>query len=153
MKHVRKSVLLWYSPAEMAALVNGIERYPEFLPWCERAELLQRHDDGVTARLWLAYMGVRHAFTTRNTHREDGLQRSVTVQLVDGPFSQLEGTWLFKPLVRPGSEEPACKIEFDLRYAFASTALEAVVSPVFDRVANTFVDSFVRRAEAVHGAR
>jgi ribosome-associated toxin RatA of RatAB toxin-antitoxin module len=156
MKHVRKSVLLWYSPEEMAALVNGIERYPEFLPWCERAEVLQRHDDGVTARLWLAYMGVRHAFTTRNTHREEGAQRAVTVQLVDGPFSQLEGSWLFKPLARPGGDgdEPgACKIEFDLRYAFASPALEAVVSPVFDRVANTFVDSFVRRAEAVHGAR
>ena len=77
----------------------------------------------------------------------------MTVQLVDGPFSVLEGTWLFKPLGRPGSEQPACKIEFDLRYAFSSPALEAVVSPVFDRVANTFVESFVRRAEVVYGPR
>jgi len=156
MKHVRKSVLLWYSPKEMAELVNGVERYPEFLPWCDSAQVLERHDDGVTARLGLHYMGVRHAFTTRNVHHADGDQRSVAVQLVDGPFSQLDGTWLFRPLARPGGEgsEPgACKIEFDLRYAFASVALEAVVSPVFDRVANTFVDSFVRRAEAVYGAR
>ena len=93
---------------------------------------------------------MRHAFTTRNQHVPG---RSVKVQLVDGPFSLLDGTWLFLPLGRPGSEEQACKIEFDLRYAFASPALEAVVSPVFDRVANTFVDSFVKRAEEVYGPR
>jgi ribosome-associated toxin RatA of RatAB toxin-antitoxin module len=150
MKHVRKSVLLWYSPAEMYALVTDVQRYPEFLPWCDRAELLQSHVDGVTARLGLHYMGVRHSFTTRNVQHE---AERVAVQLVDGPFSLLEGEWQFRPLGRPGSEQPACKVEFDLRYAFASAALETVVSPVFDRIANTFVDSFVRRAEAVYGAR
>lgn len=150
MKHVKKSVLLWYTPGEMYDLVTGVEHYPQFLPWCERAEVLQQHDEGVTARLGLAYMGVRHAFTTRNTHVPG---QSVTVQLVDGPFSLLDGTWLFHALGRPGTEAQACKIEFDLRYAFASTALEAVVSPVFDKVANTFVDSFVKRAESVYGAR
>lgn len=149
-KHVRKSVLLWYSPREMYDLVTAIDTYPQFLPWCDSAVVLDTHADGVTARLGLVYMGVRHAFTTRNLHVAP---ESVTVQLVDGPFSTLAGTWLFKPLGRPGSEEAACKIEFDLRYAFASPALEKVVSPVFDRVADTFVDSFVRRAEDVYGAR
>jgi ribosome-associated toxin RatA of RatAB toxin-antitoxin module len=149
-KHVRKSVLLWYSPHEMYELVTGIPEYPQFLPWCSSAQVLQQHDDGVTARLGLHYMGVRHAFTTRNQHVAG---ESVLVQLVDGPFSRLEGSWLFRPLGRPGSEQQACKIEFDLRYAFASGALEAVVSPVFDKVANTFVDSFVRRAEQVYGPR
>jgi len=72
---------------------------------------------------------------------------------VDGPFSVLEGLWLFKPLGRPDSDQQACKVEFELRYAFASPALEAVVSPVFDKIANTFVESFVRRAEAVYGPR
>ena len=150
MKHVKKSVLLWYSPHEMYALVTAVEDYPRFLPWCERAEVLQRDDTGMTARLTLAKGGVRHAFTTRNLHKTD---EEVQVQLVDGPFSLLEGLWLFNPLGRPGSEEMACKIEFDLRYAFSSKALETVVSPVFDTVANTFVDSFVRRAENVYGAR
>lgn len=150
MKHVHKSVLLWYSPREMYDLVTGIARYPEFLPWCDRADLLQTHADGVTAKLGLAYMGVRHSFTTRNVQVAPD---SVKVQLVDGPFSMLDGTWFFKALSRPGSEQPACKIEFDLRYAFASPALEAVVSPVFGRVANTFVESFVRRAEEVYGPR
>ncbi len=154
MKHVKKSVLLWYSAAEMYELVTGIEQYPRFLPWCDDARVLQQHDDGVTARLGLHYMGIRHAFTTRNVHVQG---ESVTVSLVDGPFSVLDGTWLFRPIGRaggPGAELPAaCRVEFDLRYAFASAALERVVSPVFDKVASTFVDSFVRRAEAVHGPR
>jgi len=156
MKHVKKSVLLWYSAPEMYELVTGVEQYPRFLPWCDKAEVLQRHDDGVTARLGLSYMGVKHAFTTRNLHVPG---QSVTVSLVDGPFSLLDGTWLFKPIgaaagsAGQGTAPQACRIEFDLRYAFASTALEVVVSPVFDKVAATFVDSFVRRAEAVYGAR
>ncbi|MBI5717375.1 MAG: type II toxin-antitoxin system RatA family toxin [Burkholderiales bacterium] len=150
MKHVRRSVLLWYSPREMYTLVTDVEAYPQFLPWCDRAEVLATDAESVTARLNLAYMGVRHAFTTRNQHVAD---RSVNVSLVDGPFSVLEGSWLFQPLGRPGGEEQACKIEFDLRYTFANGALERVVSPVFDRVANTLVDAFVRRAEDVYGAR
>lgn len=155
MKHVKKSVLLWYSPHEMYALVTDIARYPEFLPWCDRAEILEQRGDGVTAKLSLAYAGVRHAFTTRNVHEAD---QRVTMELVDGPFSKLDGVWSFKPLAKPGGKSggdagEACKIEFELRYAFSSKALEAVVSPVFDRIANTFVDSFVQRAEAVYGAR
>lgn len=155
MKHVRKSVLLWYSPREMYELVTGVEHYPQFLPWCADTQVLERRDDGVTARIQLAYMGVQHAFTTRNLHVRN---ESVTVSLVDGPFSLLDGTWLFKKLGRPGheaegAEQQACKIEFDLRYAFARGPLEVVVSPVFDRIANSFVDAFVRRAEEVYGAR
>jgi len=150
MKHVRKSVLLWYSAREMYDLVTGIEDYPRFLPWCDKAEVLERHETGVTARLGLAYVGVHHAFTTRNEHTEG---QTVVVQLVDGPFSLLDGTWLFTPIGNPTLDRPACKVEFDLRYAFASPALEKVVSPVFDRVARTLVDCFVQRAESVYGAR
>ena len=151
MKHVKKSVLLWYSPNEMYTLVTAIEDYPRFLPWCERAEVLERFEAGVTARLHLAYLGVRQSFTTRNVQVAGA---SVELQLVDGPFSELAGTWRFVPL--PAAEGPrakACKVEFDLRYTFANAALEAVVSPVFDRIANTFVESFVKRAEQVHGPR
>jgi ribosome-associated toxin RatA of RatAB toxin-antitoxin module len=152
MKHVKRSVLLWYSPREMFELVTAFERYPEFLPWCPRAELVERHDDGVTARLHLAKGGLHHAFTTRNRHVPG---REVRVALVDGPFSDLEGTWQFVPLGRAGDsgDASACRIEFDLRYAFSNAALEALVGPVFDRIANTLVDSFVQRAEQVHGPR
>jgi ribosome-associated toxin RatA of RatAB toxin-antitoxin module len=154
MKHVKKSVLLWYSAHEMYTLVTEVEDYPRFLPWCERVEVLQRDPEGLTARLHLAYAGVRQAFTTRNMQTPD---QSVHIALVDGPFSLLDGTWRFLALPAPAGEsaEPvkACKIEFEMRYAFANGPLEALISPVFDRIANTFVDAFVRRAEQVHGPR
>ena len=151
MKHVKKSVLLWYSPHEMYSLVTDIPAYPQFLPWCERADVLAEDEGSVTARLQLSFAGVGQAFTTRNEHVPD---ERVHMVLVDGPFSTLDGTWRFLPLNAPGKDgAPACKIEFDLRYEFANAALEMVISPVFDRIANTLVDSFVKRAEQVHGPR
>jgi len=159
MKHVHKSVLLWYSPREMYGLVTGVQDYPQFLPWCDRAEVIESHDDGVTARVHIAFAGVHQAFTTRNLQVTG---RSVVMKLVDGPFSHLEGTWTFTPLHKPGQgapegqdpiDAPACKVEFSLSYAFSSRALSLVVSPVFDRIANTFVEAFVKRAEQVHGPR
>jgi len=154
MKRVHKSILLWYSPREMYDLVIAVDQYPRFLPWCERAEVLAHEGDSMTARLHMAYAGVHHAFTTRNTHV---LARSVLVQLVDGPFSTLDGMWEFQPIGRGGGaadgEERACRIEFELEYAFASKPLEAVLSPVFDKVADTLVDRFVQRAESVYGSR
>lgn len=150
MKHVRKSVLLWYSAQEMYELVTDVAAYPSFLPWCRSAEVLSQHADGITAKLGLAYMGVQQAFTTRNVQQP---HQSVRLQLVDGPFSMLDGTWVFRSLGGASQAQSACKIEFEMRYAFDNAALEAVVSPVFDKVANTFVDSFVKRAEQVYGAR
>jgi ribosome-associated toxin RatA of RatAB toxin-antitoxin module len=151
MKHVKKSVLLWYSPREMYSVVTEVKDYPTFLPWCERADVLEQRDTFVTARLHLSYMGLRQAFTTRNEHVADA---SVVLELVDGPFSLLDGTWRFVPVpASEGAVAKACKIEFDLRYDFANRALEALISPVFDRIANTFVDSFVQRAEDIYGAR
>ena len=154
MKHVKKSVLLWYTPHGIYRLVTDVEKYPEFLPWCERVDVLGRDEQGPTARLHLAYAGIRHAFTTRNVQVAD---ESVHLMLVDGPFSLLDGMWRFVPLPLPaasgGVDSVACKIEFGLRYEFSNAILEAAISPVFDRIADTFVDSFVRRAEQVHGSR
>ena len=154
MKQVKKSVLLWHTPHEIYRLVTDVEKYPEFLPWCERVDVLGRDEQGPTARLHLAYAGIRHAFTTRNVQVAD---ESVHITLVDGPFSLLDGTWRFVPLPLPadagGVDSVACKIEFELRYEFSNVILEAAISPVFDRIADTFVDSFVRRAEQFHGPR
>ena len=110
--------------------------------------MLQEDATGMTARLHLQFAGLHHAFTTRNTHEAD---QSVVMALVDGPFSDLDGTWRFVPI--GDASQSACRVEFDLRYAFANRAFEAVLSPVFDRVANTFVDSFVQRARQVYGER
>jgi ribosome-associated toxin RatA of RatAB toxin-antitoxin module len=151
MKHVKKSVLLWYSPHEMYTLVTAVRDYPEFLPWCDRAELIEERDDGATARLHLSYGGLQQSFTTRNHHVPDS---GVTLKLVDGPFSRLDGAWHFAPVPKSaGAGAKACKVDFGLHYAFSSRALEVLVSPVFDSIANTFVDSFVKRAEQVYGPR
>lgn len=150
MKHVNKSVLLWYSPQEMYDLVSAVEAYPDFLPWCSSANVLQEHPDGVTARLGLAYMGLRQSFTTRNRLTPG---KALSMHLVDGPFSKLEGDWQFQALETGNASPAACKIVFDLRYAFAGGSLDRLISPVFDKIANTFVDSFVKRAAQVYGPR
>jgi ribosome-associated toxin RatA of RatAB toxin-antitoxin module len=158
MKHVKKSVLLWYSAREMYELVVGCEDYPKFLPWCESSTTLEHHQpdpstgalEGATVQLGLHFMGVRQKFTTRN---DQVPAECVHMKLVDGPFSTLDGTWLFKSLNKSTGGPPACRVEFDLAYAFSNRVFEAVLSPVFDQVANTFVDSFVKRAAQVYGER
>jgi ribosome-associated toxin RatA of RatAB toxin-antitoxin module len=144
MKHVNKSVLLWYSPEQMYALVTAVADYPQFLPWCSQARVVAQHEDGMTAELHIAFAGLRQAFTTRNVNVPN---QSVNMTLVDGPFSHLTGQWRFLPL----SDPKACKVEFSLEYAFASVALSMLISPVFERITGTFVDAFVKRAEQVYG--
>lgn len=144
MKHVNKSVLLWYSPEQMYALVTAVADYPQFLPWCSQARVLTAHEDGVTAELHIAFAGLKQAFTTRNVNVPG---QSVSMKLVDGPFSHLAGQWRFLPLADPR----ACKVEFSLDYAFSNGALSLLISPVFERITSTFVDAFVKRAEQVYG--
>ena len=146
MKTVHKSVLLWYSPEEMYALVTDVEKYPQFLPWCDRAVVLHRDEGGVTAEVGIAFGGIHQSFTTRNTHAEPS---QVGMALVKGPFSQLDGQWNFLP-VGDGSQR-ACKVELSLRYGFDSAILARLVGPVFDKIAATLVDAFVKRARQVYG--
>jgi ribosome-associated toxin RatA of RatAB toxin-antitoxin module len=146
MKTVHKSVLIWYSAEEMFALVTDVARYPEFLPWCDRAQVLAATDSDMEAQVGIAFGGIHQSFTTRNTHVPG---RQVDVKLVEGPFSQLEGQWRFIPLGQAG--ERACRVELDLRYAFRSATLAALVGPVFDKIAGSLVDAFVKRAGQVYG--
>ncbi len=150
MKHVNKSVLVWYSAREMFDLVVDVPCYPQFLPWCDHAQVVQQHADGMTARLGLAFGSLRQTFTTRNTHLQD---QSVHMTLVDGPFSHLAGQWTFADLHPPGNAGVACRATLDLRYAFEGRAAELVLSPVFDRIAATLVDAFLARAQVVYGPR
>jgi ribosome-associated toxin RatA of RatAB toxin-antitoxin module len=147
MKTVQKSVLIWYTAQEMYDLVTDVPRYPEFLPWCDRARIVQEHDWGVTAELGIAFSGVHQTFETRNTHQAG---REVRMELVKGPFSHLQGHWRFSP-VGDGSQR-ACKVELDLSYGFSNALLSKLVGPVFDKIAATFVDAFVKRADQVYGA-
>lgn len=146
MKTVRKSVLIWFSPQEMFDLVTGVADYPKFLPWCDHARVIEAHEGGATAEVGIAFSGVRQTFTTRNEHLPG---RQVRMHLVNGPFSKLEGTWDFLP-VGDGSQR-ACKVELNLHYGFSSAVLGKLVGPVFDKIAGSLVDAFVKRAEQVYG--
>jgi ribosome-associated toxin RatA of RatAB toxin-antitoxin module len=145
MKTVHKSVLIWYSAEEMFALVSDVDSYPQFLPWCDQAKVLERSKDGMKAQVGIAFSGIHQSFTTHNRHVPG---RQIHMTLVDGPFSRLEGGWTFTPV---GDEEQrACKVELKLDYAFRSAALAALVGPVFDRIAGSLVDAFVKRAGHVY---
>ncbi len=89
MKTVHKSVLIWYSAAEMFALVTDVASYPQFLPWCDQARVIEEDAQGMTAKVGIAFAGIHQSFTTRNTHVQD---RQVSLKLVDGPFSKLDDT-------------------------------------------------------------
>ena len=140
---VEKSVLIERSAQQMFDLVENIEDYPNFLPWCSQTRIEFRDQVKTVATLHINYLSVKSHFTTEN---EKLIPQRMTMRLVDGPFRRLEGLWLFKPL-----SESACKIEFQLAYEFSSKIFEKVIGPVFGQIANTFVDAFVKRAGEVYG--
>jgi ribosome-associated toxin RatA of RatAB toxin-antitoxin module len=146
MKTVSKSVLIWYSPQEMYVLVTNIDQYPQFLPWCDRARVIETDAAGMTAEIGIAFSGIRQTFTTRNEHIEG---QRVLINLVNGPFSKLEGEWNFLPL--GDGTQRACKVELTLTYSFANATLGKLIGPVFDKIAGSMVDAFVKRANQVYG--
>ena len=145
MSQVRKSVLIWYSAQQMYALVADVASYPQFLPWCGGVEVHESSERSMRATIRIDFKGVRQSFTTQN-RQEPG--REILMQLVEGPFSQLQGRWNISPL----QDGQACRIEFELDYHFSSRVVDAVIGPVFGHIAKTFVESFVQRAEQVYGS-
>ena len=135
-------MLVAHSAPEMFDLVDRIELYPQFLPWCSSAQVLETRADGKTARIDIDYHGIRAHFTTDNVNRAG---ESIVITLRDGPFRHLHGDWRFSALAADG-----CKIALALAYEFATPLLERGVGPVFGRIANTLIDSFVRRADSVY---
>jgi ribosome-associated toxin RatA of RatAB toxin-antitoxin module len=144
MATVQKSVLVPYRAEQMFDLVEGVEAYPKFLPWCAAAAILERSAEEALARLDINYHGVRAHFTTANRHARP---ERIVIELRDGPFRHLDGTWLFRQLGASGS-----KVELEMHYEFATGALERLIGPVFSHIAHTFIDAFVRRAEQLYGA-
>jgi len=145
MTSISKSALVPYSPAEMFALVDAIEDYPDFLPWCSATRVLARDDGDVRASIALSKGGIKKTFTTRNRNQPDSL---IEISLEEGPFKRLHGCWRFDPLGQDG-----CKVALELDFEFSSRALGLVVGPVFSQVANSLVDSFQKRAVDVYGKR
>ena len=144
MQRVTKSVLVPYPATRMFELVDRVEEYPQFLPWCGGAKVLEQSGDRKTARIDIDYHGVRAHFTTDNVNRPP---EAIVITLKDGPFRHLHGEWRFRALGESG-----CKVEFELAYEFATQLLDKAIGPVFGHIARTFIDAFVKRAEAGHPA-
>jgi len=144
MQRVTKSVLVPYPAARMFELVDRVEEYPQFLPWCGGAKVVEQSGDHKTVRIDIDYHGVRAHFTTDNVNRPP---ESIVITLKDGPFRHLHGEWRFRALGDAG-----CKVEFELAYEFATQLLDKAIGPVFGHIARTFIDAFVKRAEAGHPA-
>ncbi len=144
MAQVEKSVLVEHSSRAMYGLVDSVEDYPLFLPWCGGTEVKWRDDMTTVATIHIDYMGVKQSFTTENSKSPHS---EMNLSLQEGPFTHLQGHWRFLAL-----GESACKVEFRLSYTFSSRVLETVLTPVFNHIANTFVDAFVTRADSLFGA-
>ncbi len=141
---VEKSVLAPYTAEQMFALVDDVAAYPQFLPWCGGSSVSVVNANTVHATVHISYHHIKHSFTTENVRQAP---ERIDIRLKSGPFSTLEGKWLFIPL-----SDSACKIELRLHYEFSSKLLEMAVGPVFHYIANNFVDAFVHRAEQIYPA-
>lgn len=144
MANISRSALVIHSPLRMFELVNDVSKYPEFLPWCEHAEVHEHSEQAMRATVGIAKSGVNRTFTTQNALQ---VGQSIQMQLVDGPFSKLEGMWKFEAL---GPE--ACKISLNLNFEFDSPVLRASFGKVFDQIASSLVDAFVLRANQTYGS-
>ncbi len=143
MTTITRSALVPYSDQQMFDLVAGVDRYPEFLPWCGGAQVLEQSPGRQVASVTIAFKGIRQSFTTENTLESPS---RIVLALRDGPFSRLDGEWRFKAL-RPD----ACRIDFVLDYEMRSGLLAKLLGPIFGQIAQTMVDAFVRRAGALAG--
>lgn len=142
MTTIHRHALTAHSAEQMYALVDDIGAYPEFLPWCRSADVIERTQDVVTAQLELAKGAVHKTFTTKNRLMPG---KMVEMKLVQGPFRHLEGFWRFEAL-----SDEACKISLDLDFEFNSRMVGVMVGPVFNQVANTLVDAFCNRADELY---
>lgn len=142
MKRISRSAIVEHSAQKMFALVDDIESYPRFLPWCTAARVEERTPAGVRATLTVGMKGLRQSFTTQNENRP---AEAIDLRLVKGPFRRFAAGWRFKAL-----SDEACSIEFALEYEMAG-ALSRILGPVFDHIADTMVDAFTRRAAELYG--
>jgi ribosome-associated toxin RatA of RatAB toxin-antitoxin module len=138
MREVKRTALIAESPARMYELINDIERYPEFVPWCTAARVESRKEGEVVATLTIKRGPLRAEFTTRNL-LEPG--KRVLMQFVSGPFSVLEGLWTLTPLGDLG-----CRVELEMRFEFANRVAGTLFAPLFEDTAASLVDAFVKRA-------
>ena len=145
MPTINKSALVSHDASDMFDIVDDIESYPEFLPWCGDTSVSSRNGDEVRASIEIAHRGINKTFTTCNRLQKN---KMIEVSLIDGPFKHLHGYWQFKKL-----GDNACKVTLDLEYEFANKLIGLAIGPVFGQIANTLVDAFCRRADDIYGGK
>lgn len=143
MTHVQRSALVPFSTAQMFNLVNDIDSYPEFVPWCVQCEVHSDNAQEKQATMSFAKRGIKASVTTCNELDTD---REITMRLVKGPFKHLVGTWEFHEL-----SEQACKVELDMQFSFSNRLYEATLGPIFNQIANKLVSAFTERAQQLYG--
>lgn len=143
MTQINRSALVLHTAEQMFDLVNDVQRYPEFLPWCASTELISETEQELVATLHLAKSGLKYSFTTRNQLQRP---RRMEIGLVKGPFSNLTGIWTFTPL-----SDEASKVELHMTFEFSGKLTGMAMSKVFNSVATTLVDAFVSRADKIYG--
>jgi len=142
MYKVERSAIVMHSALNMFTLVNDVERYTEFLPWCGGSSELSRTEDEVVASIIISFKGIKKQFTTRN--QLIGHEKTV-LTLVEGPFSELSGYWEFIPL-----EPNASKVVLNLEFDFSNKVVGKVVGPVFKIIADSMIESFRKRADEIY---
>jgi len=140
MPTVKRTALVGYSAQQMYELVNDIDSYPRFLPWCNNITILSSTAESVTATMEISKGPVKNKFTTQNTLE---VNKSIKIDLVDGPFSSLAGNWSFIQ-----SKTAGCKIDFEISFEFSNGLLAKVLEPVFYVITDTMIDSFCDEAKA-----
>jgi ribosome-associated toxin RatA of RatAB toxin-antitoxin module len=142
---VNQSVLVEFTPGQMFSLVDAVEDYPKFLPWCGGTTLIHRDAAVTRAAILINYRGIKQSFTTENVKREP---EEMQIRLVEGPFRKLDGSWRFTDLAGCG-----CKVELSLHYEFAGRLLDKLIGPVFAHIAGTLMEAFVKRASQVYSKK
>jgi ribosome-associated toxin RatA of RatAB toxin-antitoxin module len=141
MPRIHREAIVPYSCAQMFSLVNDVKRYPEFLPGCAAAEILQLESQAMKARLTLSKSAFRHAFVTQNRWLEN---ERIDMQLAEGPFKQLQGQWQFIALGE------ACKVTVSIDFEFSSLLGSMAFSAAFQRLVASLMDAFVQRAQVIY---
>jgi ribosome-associated toxin RatA of RatAB toxin-antitoxin module len=142
MKRIARSAIVEHPVRELYALVEDIEAYPQFLPWCREARVRERSAGRTVATLTVGVRGVRYEFSTENSNRQS---EAIDMRLLEGPFRHFEAHWRFHAL---GAH--AARIEYSMTYQLASGLVARALAPIFDSIADTMVEAFKRRADQVH---
>ena len=136
---IKKSAFVFYSQKEIFQLIDDVEHYPDFLPWCAGSKVIKRTKKITEATIEINFKGVKQSFTTRNLKKPFEIME---INLVDGPFKKLTGSWKFTNI-----DKKSCKIELSLMYEFNNLILEKLIGPIFNIIANTFIDEFIKEAD------